>query len=344
MLMRIRVHARLLLATLGLLLATASLSARQAATSKPIVENYIQMMVTAPPAELGLDAFYKKYADAYGIPIVSSEKVDDAAVLMARDIVNYMVAKRPDIRAVMIERKSRLIILAKTEMQTDPPEYRDWKKPALDDRRLTPRERENYDKPGGIGSMTDKEYWNRRARGMGGNITSGAEENLLGIPGTRYYGEHITVHEFSHNVMSAMRTADPALFQEIQDCTTAAKEKGLYKGHYAENTAGRVFRGGHAVVVLVELRVVRRSDTPADARRSESVRSAALRDPRQGLPGPSHSGRHLLQPEHSARTAAVIARHPELIRWFRPETPERQRTSSRRPSSQSRLSRAPLRY
>jgi hypothetical protein len=122
--------------------------------------------------------------------------------------------------------------------------YRDWKKPAPDDRRLTPRERENYDKPGGIGSMTDKEYWNRRARGMGGNITSGAEENLLGIPGTRYYGEHITVHEFSHNVMSAMRTADPALFQEIQDSYAAAKQKGLFKNHYAENTAAEYFAEG----------------------------------------------------------------------------------------------------
>jgi hypothetical protein len=244
MLMRIRVHARLLIATVGLLLATATLFARQSPAPKPIVENYLQTMVTAPPAALGLDPFYKKYADAYGIPIVSSEKVDDAALLMARDIVNYMVAKRPEIRAVIIERNSRVIILAKTEMQTDPPEYRDWKKPAPDDRRLTPRERENYDKPGGIGSMTDKEYWNRRARGMGGNITSGAEENLLGIPGTRYYGEHITVHEFSHNVMSAMRTADPALFQEIQDAYAAAKEKGLFKGHYAENTAAEYFAEG----------------------------------------------------------------------------------------------------
>jgi hypothetical protein len=244
MLTRFRNCARLLLGTLGLLLAAATLFARQETAVKPIVENYLGTMVTAPPASLGLDRFYKKYADAFGIPIVSSEKVDDAALLMARDIVNYMLAKRPDIRAVMIDRKSRVIILAKTEMQTDPPEYRDWKKPAPDDRRLTPRERENYDKPGGIGSMTDREYWNRRARGMGGNITSGAEENLLGIPGTRYYGEHITVHEFSHNVMGAMRTADPALYQEIQDSYAAAKEKGLFKGHYAENTAAEYFAEG----------------------------------------------------------------------------------------------------
>jgi hypothetical protein len=211
---------------------------------KPEVEDYTKAMVIAPPAALGLDPFYKKYSDAFGIPIVSSEKVPDAALLMMRDIVSYMLAKRPDIRAVMVERKSRVIVMAQTEMQTDPPEYREWKKPARDDRRLTPRERENYDKPGGIGSMTDQEYWNRRARGMGGNITSCAEENVLGYPDTRYYGEHIGVHEFSHNVMSALRTADPLLYQEIQDAYAAAKQKGLFKGHYAENTAGEYFAEG----------------------------------------------------------------------------------------------------
>jgi hypothetical protein len=219
-------------------------TARPGDGTKPLVENYVRTMVTAPPESLGLDPFYKKYTDAFGIPIVSSEKVDDVALLMARDIVNYMVSKRPDLRALMIERKSRVIVMAESEMQTDPPEYRDWKKPTKEDRRLTPRERENYDKPGGIGNMTDREYWNRRARGMGGNITSCAEENVLGRPGTRYYGEHILVHEFSHNVMSALRTADPTLYQEIQDAYAAAREKGLFKGHYAENTVAEYFAEG----------------------------------------------------------------------------------------------------
>lgn len=220
--------------------AAITLSAQQ----KPLAESYERLMVTPPPVEVGLDPFYKKYADAFGVAIVSSEKVPDAALLVARDVVNYMLSKRPDARAVMVGRKSRIIVMAQTEMQTDPPEYRDWKKPEIADRRLTPRERENYDKPGGIGSMTDREYWNRRARGMGGNITSCAEENVLGYPGTRYYGEHILVHEFSHNLMGALRTSDPALFQEIQDAYAAAKEKGLFKGHYAENTAAEYFAEG----------------------------------------------------------------------------------------------------
>ncbi len=206
-------------------------------------------MVGSPPAALGLDPFYKKYTDAFGIPVVSSEKVEDAALLMARDIINYMLLKRPDIRAVMVQRQSRLLVMDHTEGETDLPERRDWKKPAIDDRRLTPGERANYNGPNGIASKTDKEYWDSRARGMGGNITSCAEENLLGIPGTRYYGEHITVHEFSHNIMSALRTADPALFAEIQPAYEAARAKGLYKDtngrdQYAINTAAEYFAEG----------------------------------------------------------------------------------------------------
>ncbi len=219
-------------------------SAAPASPRKALVATFEAAMITAPPATLGLDPFYKKYADAFGIPIVSSEKVPDAALLMARDVVNYMLMKRPDVRDVMIGRKSRVMVMAEKEMETDLPERSDWKKPAKDDPRLTVRERANYDMPNGIGSQTDKEYWNQRARGMGGNLTSCAEENLLGYAGTRYYGEQILVHEFSHNVMGALRVADPALFQEIGAAYASAKEKGLYKGQYAENTVAEYWAEG----------------------------------------------------------------------------------------------------
>lgn len=211
---------------------------------QPLVTSYMQAMVTPPPAAIAVDTFYKKYADAYGIPIVSSGKVPDDAVLMARDIVNYMLIKRPDARATLIAKKARVLVMAQTEMETDLPERSNWKKPTKDDRRLTPGERENYDKPGGIASMTDREYWNRRARGMGGTVTSCAEENLLGYPGTRYYGENILVHEFSHNIHGALRTCDTALAREIEVAYEAAKAKGMYKGQYAINTVAEYFAEG----------------------------------------------------------------------------------------------------
>jgi hypothetical protein len=219
------------------------------ATGPAIVKSFASAMITPPPAELSLDPFYKKYTDAFGIPIVSSEKVADDALLMARDIVNFMLVKRPDIRTVMVGRHARVLVMAQVEGEMDLPERRDWKKPAIDDRRLTPSERANYNRPGGIASLTDAQYWNQRARGMGGNITSCAEENLLGLPGTRYYGEHITVHEFSHNVMSALREADSALFAEIQPAYEAAKANGLYhdaqgREQYAINTVAEYFAEG----------------------------------------------------------------------------------------------------
>ena len=227
----------------GLVLSVA-LFLVQRPPDRLLVTTYEKAMISAPPESLQLDPFYKKYTDAYGIPIVSSEKVDDAAVLMARDIVNYMLLKRPDVREVMVSRQSRVLVMAKSEFEMDLPERRDWKKPAKDDQRLTAGERANYDKPGGIGSLTDREYWNNRARGMGGNITSCAEENLLGIPNTKYYGEHILVHEFSHNFMSALRVADPAVAQEIQDAYKEAMAKRLYRGQYAANTVAEYWAEG----------------------------------------------------------------------------------------------------
>lgn len=233
----------------GLILLTLALSLiiSSGLNSQPnrgIVSDYKKTIVTAVPDSLKVDSFYKKYADAFGIPIVSSEKVPDDAILIARDIVNYMLVKRMDVRKELINRHARVLVMAESEMETDLPERSNWKKPTKDDRRLTPGERDRYDKPGGIASMSDREYWNKRARGMGGTVTSCAEENLLGYPRTRYYGENILVHEFSHNIMGALRTADPTLYAEIQPAYDSAKARGMYKGQYAINTVAEYWAEG----------------------------------------------------------------------------------------------------
>jgi hypothetical protein len=232
---------------LSFTLAASCLSASTAFAQIPanaLIKSFSSEIVTATPASLGLDPFYKKYTDAYGIPIVSSEKVPDDALLTARDIVNYMLSKRYDLRANLISRKGRVSVMAHTEMETDLPERSNWKKPAKDDRRLTDGERANYDKPGGIASLTDKGYWNKRARGMGGLLTSCAEENLLGYPGTRYYGENILVHEFSHNIMGAVKFVDTVLYSRIEKAYQSAKSKGMYKGQYAINTVAEYWAEG----------------------------------------------------------------------------------------------------
>ena len=210
-----------------------------------LIGSYAAAAISRPPDSLGLDAtFYAKYASAEGIPIIGSARVPDAAILVARDIVTHMLAARPDVRAEMVSRGYRVGVMAVSESTTDIPEQRDWKKPAFDDRRLTDGERARYYQPGGIESMTDKEYWDRRARGMGGRYTTGAEENVLGYPGTRYYGEHILVHEFSHGIASALRRVDPELSSELDAAYAEAMEKAMYPRHYAANTVAEYWAEG----------------------------------------------------------------------------------------------------
>ena len=210
---------------------------------EPLITDYVKATVGEPPPYLGCDPFYKKHTDAIGIPILSSEKVPDAALLVARDIVIHMLAKRPDVRSAMLERKMRVGVMAQSESTTDVPEHRNWRKPGPSDPRLSKNEKENYEQR--IGRLTDQEYWDRRARGMGGNPTTCAEENLLGYPGTRYFGENILVHEFSHAIMSiGIRKVDPDLFKEIRAAYDEAMEKGLWKGHYASTNANEYWAEG----------------------------------------------------------------------------------------------------
>ena len=223
----------------------AALAPQSRTPDKPIVDDYERYSVGAVPPEFGYDAvFYKKYVDAVGIPIIASAHVPDKGLLIARDVVSVMLSGRADIRREMIARRFRVGVMATSESTTDIPEQREWKKPGPEDPRLTRGERANYDKPGGIASQTDKEYWDRRARGMGGVYTTCAEENILGYPGTRYYGENILVHEFSHGIMSAIRTVDAPLYAEIQSAYKAAMAEGKYTGHYAETTPAEYWAEG----------------------------------------------------------------------------------------------------
>ena len=50
---------------------TTQLAAQNPAKQgQPIISDYAQAMIATPPASLELDSFYKKYTDAYGIPVV----------------------------------------------------------------------------------------------------------------------------------------------------------------------------------------------------------------------------------------------------------------------------------
>jgi arylsulfatase A-like enzyme len=167
--------------------------------------------VTAPPPELGVDPFYKKYTSVRGYPIVASEKVSDYALKEAAFLIGMMTAKRPDVLEMMIASGSRMCILGHNEYTTDLPEFAHFK---------------------------PKDYWDARARGTGGNLNdpfcSCGEENLLGYAGDPYATECILIHEFAHNIhLRGLVHLDPTFDARLKQAYLAAMERGLWKGKYA---------------------------------------------------------------------------------------------------------------
>jgi hypothetical protein len=230
-------------AALGVLLAGWAWAAPALAIGRDTsADVYASLMIGAPPAALKLDPFYTQYADALGIPVVGSPKVPKAALLLARDIVDGMLAARPDVRRTLVAEGTRVAIMAPDEQTMDLPEQRDWTKPAADDPRLTEEERTNYQQL--IGRLTDREYWNGRSRGMGGTLTSAAAENLLAGAGDRYHGENILVHEFSHVILMAVAEVDPPMFARVEAAYAAAMAKGLWRGDYAATTVQEYWAEG----------------------------------------------------------------------------------------------------
>src|SRR5688572_1934070 len=82
-------------AGLAALAAIATLGGCDAGTTKIIGADYPAPscdVVAAPPA--GVDAFYQRYRDANGIPVLSSAAVPDAAVHSACIVVVRMLSAR----------------------------------------------------------------------------------------------------------------------------------------------------------------------------------------------------------------------------------------------------------
>ena len=177
-----------------------------------------------PPSELGLSPFYQKCVMAKGIPIVSSAKVDSRALLEAQRLVEAMLRKRPELAKPMIDRKLRVAVMAHSEQTLDIPEHSDLQKAF---------------------PQTD---WNKRARGLGATLArpcvSGAEENLLGLPGDRYRGECILIHEFAHTVLQfGMEPTDPNFRNELSKAFAKSKDT-IWKNTYAATNVDEYWAEG----------------------------------------------------------------------------------------------------
>ena len=181
-----------------------------------------EIPVTEPPESLHLNSFYRKHLSANGYSIVSSEKVSDYALKEAAYLVNMMLAKRPDVREAMVKGGSRLIVMAHDEFTTDVPEY---------------------------SKMTPKNFWDARARGLGGSRTdpvcSCGEENLLGFEGDPYATECILIHEFAHNIhLRGLVVVDPTFDDRLKETYERAMQAGLWKSKYASVNHAEYFAEG----------------------------------------------------------------------------------------------------
>ena len=164
--------------------------------------------VTPVPAELRaqfkLDAFYTKCVNYHGFPIVSSDKVPDAAMREAAYLIDRMLGNRPDVIRAMIKNGVRFSVMAKDEFTTDIPEH---------------------------AHLKPKIYWDKRARGLGATPSapsvSCGEENLLLYKGDKYFLENILIHEFAHAIHEmGMNTVDPKFDHDLEKTFDAAIAEG----------------------------------------------------------------------------------------------------------------------
>lgn len=180
--------------------------------------------VTSPPSSLHLNSFYTKYIDASGIPVVSSSKLPDKALVVVRNTVRQMMSARADVLAKLIKNKIRVGIMATGEVTTNMPEHSDL----------------NTAYPG--------TNWNQY-RGLGATksrpLSSCAEENVMCHPNDPYFNEDILIHEFAHGIHHlGISGVDAGFDEELEEAFNDAVAAGLWENTYAGSNYIEYFAEG----------------------------------------------------------------------------------------------------
>lgn len=171
-------------------------------------------VISAPPAELKLDPFYKKYMNVNGIHVVSSWRVPDSCFYAAYVSIKALTDVLPkEVLESMTCRNTRIGIMARYEGTTDIPEHAFL----VNDTTLN---------------------WDVRARGLGGSIrmpfSTCAEENILAYQIDKYHAEDILIHEFAHTIHNVgISPVYPDFNNELKASLDAAVAKGRWENVYA---------------------------------------------------------------------------------------------------------------
>jgi hypothetical protein len=173
-------------------------------------------IVRLDPPEQG---FFSKQTDFQGIPIKAHAVVSDEALRAAYDRLALMLGHLPEAVAKLRAAKVELHIIGKDQVTTDLPEWRQDKgKPLAEYNGLTRDE---------------------RTRGMGGDLVSCGEENLLKLEKDRYHGRDICVHEFAHAVQGYGMSR--AVRAEFNRQYRRSLDKGRWVNSYAGSNADEFF-------------------------------------------------------------------------------------------------------
>jgi len=159
--------------------------------------------VTEPPP--GIDPFYRKYLDAQGVEIVSSDAVPDAALVATRRTVLHLLSKRPDVHQAMLRQAPRISIMAISETASDLPEFD-----------------AGADGEWGLGQMP-------------GDPASLVSERGICYPGNTEYRANFLLHEFVHAMQNlGWSTTDPGVEDEIFAAYRAAVARGEFDAPVGE--------------------------------------------------------------------------------------------------------------
>ena len=199
--------------SLAYLAMTACQQPKQVKAEETEVLEIPECVVTTPPDSLNLDPFYKKYVNVNGIALISSWRVPDSAFVAAHRTLYAMTSMLPkNVLDSMVNRGTRVAIMARYEGTTDIPEHHDL----INDTTMN---------------------WDLRARGLGGDLnlplTSCAEENVLAYQIDKYHAEDILVHEFAHSIhLIGLTLAAHDFDARLKQCYENAKKNGILDGTY----------------------------------------------------------------------------------------------------------------
>ncbi|MCQ2134493.1 MAG: hypothetical protein MJY88_05960 [Bacteroidales bacterium] len=212
-----------------LLAAAAVFCAFSCSTDKKFTLVVPECEITTPPDSLNLDSFYKKYVNANGIHIISSERVADSVLRQAFKTIYTMTSALPaEVVGAMAKVNTKVAIMARYEGTEDIPEHSYMANRDTSDIVLN---------------------WNLRARGLGGSVrfpmTSGAEENVMGYQIDKYHAEDILLHEFSHSIhLVGICQVDPSINDKLEALLAKAREEHRFDNTYAQTDIAEYWAEG----------------------------------------------------------------------------------------------------